>query len=223
MLLNCLLRNYLACADVALAQKLIAKAPFPVGASSGQLVRYLYYKGRVQAIQLDYSDAYASLMQAVRKAPPCALGFRTAATQLAIVVQLLMGEMPDRSSLLVGDMKEALAPYLAITAVVRSGDLRAFGAVVEAHKPALSAAGLLTLVLRLEGSVIRAGLRAVASAYARISLVDIARKLGLTAAEDAEALCAKVSPGVGGCFFCGCLPPHSPHPPPLPYRRSGTA
>ena len=38
---------------------------------------YLYYTGRIHAVRLDYSDAYASLLQATRKAPTgTALGFR---------------------------------------------------------------------------------------------------------------------------------------------------
>jgi hypothetical protein len=39
-------------------------------------------------MQLDYSDAQEALMQAVRKAPASAVGFRIAATKLACVVQV---------------------------------------------------------------------------------------------------------------------------------------
>lgn len=79
------------------ASKLIARATFPEAASNNQLVRYLYYKGRVQAVALQYQEAHASLMQALRKAPPTAVGFRYKVQASAVVVQLLMGEIPERS------------------------------------------------------------------------------------------------------------------------------
>ena len=40
--------------------------------------RYLYYQGRIQAIQLEYTDAKECLLQALRKAPQAAKGFRIA-------------------------------------------------------------------------------------------------------------------------------------------------
>jgi hypothetical protein len=46
------------------ASNLVARTTnFPEGASNNQLCRYLYYVGRIQAVQLDYSDAYTKLNQ----------------------------------------------------------------------------------------------------------------------------------------------------------------
>lgn len=102
---NLLLRNYLAYNLYDHAYKLTSKVHFPEAVSNNQLVRYLYYvgnatprrhpaatphanahchfctlcciAGRIHAIQLNYSDAYACLTQAVRKAPTStAIGFR---------------------------------------------------------------------------------------------------------------------------------------------------
>lgn len=76
-LLNLLLRNYLHYSLYEQANKLRLRATFPEAVSNNQLVRYLYYTGRIHAVRLDYSDAYASLLQATRKAPTgTALGFR---------------------------------------------------------------------------------------------------------------------------------------------------
>lgn len=192
-LLNLVLREYINASAFDAAAKLLAKASFPEGASPAQLCRYLFYKGRVQAVTLDYSDAHASLTQALRKAPPSALGFRTIATKFALVAQLLTGEVPDRATFSAPDMKAALAPYYELTSSVRLGDLGAFSAAVAKHGPgAFTKDHTLSLVQRLETNVIKTGLRALAVAYSRISFRDIAAKLGLGSPEDAEFLCAKV-------------------------------
>ena len=54
----------------AQAEQLRARAQRPaVDRSAQQVVRYLFYHGRICAIQLDYSDAKDLLSQAVRKVP----------------------------------------------------------------------------------------------------------------------------------------------------------
>ena len=81
-LLNLLLRNYLhynlydqvpihGAADrvrrnVWQAEKLRSKAPEPT-VNTAQVARYLYYWGRIRAIQLEYTDAKDCLLQAARK------------------------------------------------------------------------------------------------------------------------------------------------------------
>lgn len=189
--LNLLLRNYIAADEYDLASKLALKATFPESASAAQYVRYLYYRGRIHAVQLDYSDAHGSLLQAVRKAPATAVGFRIAATKLACVVQLLMGEIPDRATFNAPDTANALRPYLAIAAAVRLGDLRIFGDAVRTHAAAFLRDRTLTLIRRLDANVIKTGLHKLAASYSRISFCDIAAKLHLDAPEDAEFLCAK--------------------------------
>lgn len=50
---------------------------FPESASNNEWARYLYYLGRIKAIQLEYSEAHKHLVQSLRKAPQySAMGFR---------------------------------------------------------------------------------------------------------------------------------------------------
>jgi 26S proteasome regulatory subunit N3 len=48
------------------------------------------------------------------------------------------------------------------------------------------------LVVRLRQNVLRAGLARMGAAYSRISLSDVATKLGVASAADAESIVAKV-------------------------------
>ena len=190
--LNLALRTHIRAGSFDSAGKLLAKTTFPEGASPGQLARFLFYRGRVQAVTLDYSDALASFTQAGRKAPPSALGFRIASTKFAVCAQLLTGALPDRATFEAPDMATALAPYLALASAVRGGDLAAFRDAVATHGPgAFTRDRTLSLVARLESNVLVAGLRSLAAAYSRISFAGIAGKLGLASAEDAEFLAAK--------------------------------
>jgi 26S proteasome regulatory subunit N3 len=57
-------------------------------------------------------------MQSIRKAPQnTAIGFRRTVHKLAIIVQLLMGEVPERSIFNQPELKTALLPYLQLTNV----------------------------------------------------------------------------------------------------------
>ena len=79
MLLNLLLRNYLHYNLYDQADKLVSKTTLPASRSNNQLARYYYYLGRIKSVQLDYTEAYDYLMQAMRKAPTStAVGFRIA-------------------------------------------------------------------------------------------------------------------------------------------------
>ena len=192
--LNLALRGCLRASAFDAAGKLLSKALFPEGVSSAQLARYLFYKGRVQAIALDYSDALASFNAAARKAPPSALGFIAAATKFSVIAQLLTGDLPDRATFVPAhaSVRTALAPYFELTSSVRHGDLAAFSRALSVHSSVFQRDGTLTLVQRVEANVIKTGLRSLCLAYSRISFKDVAAKLGLGSAEDAEFLCAKV-------------------------------
>ena len=53
--------------------------------------------GRIKGIQLEYSEAHKHLIQALRKAPQqTAVGFRQSVQKLAVVVELLLGDIPER-------------------------------------------------------------------------------------------------------------------------------
>jgi len=193
-LLNLLLRNYLEYNLYDQADKLVTKSSFPDHSiSSNQQARYLYYQGRIKAIQLEYSEANTYLMQSTRKAPQTgAIGFRQAVHKLACIVQLLMGEMPDRAIFNQKEMKVALSPYLKLAKAVRVGDLVSFKSVVDSHVSVFVADKTYTLIQRLRHNVIKTGLRKINIAYSKISLADVCKKLHLDAGvEDAEFIVAK--------------------------------
>uniref|UniRef100_A0A453IRQ9 26S proteasome non-ATPase regulatory subunit 3 N-terminal TPR repeats domain-containing protein n=1 Tax=Aegilops tauschii subsp. strangulata TaxID=200361 RepID=A0A453IRQ9_AEGTS len=119
-LLNLLLRNYLHYNLYDQAEKLRSKAPRFEAHSNQQFCRYLFYLGKIRTIQLEYTDAKESLLQAARKAPAAARGFRIQCNKWAIIVRLLLGEIPERTVFMQKGMKEALAPYFELTNVSSS-------------------------------------------------------------------------------------------------------
>ncbi len=82
-----------------------------------QLCRYLYYLGKIRTIQLEYTDAKECLLQAARKAPSSARGFRIQCTKWAAIVRLLLGEIPERTTFMQQGMRKALLPYFELTNV----------------------------------------------------------------------------------------------------------
>jgi len=163
-LLNLLLRSYLAYNLYEQALKLVQKTNFPESRPGAQYARYLFYIGQIKAVQLEYSDSHSKLMQAIRKAPQgatVALGFKLSAQKLAIIVELLMGGVPDRSTFTQKESKEALRPYYAITQAVRSGDLNAFKEAMQGHEAQFKKDKTLTLINRLRYNVIKTGLRSI--------------------------------------------------------------
>eukprot|EP00616_Rhizochromulina_sp_CCMP1243_P000824 CAMPEP_0118973094 /NCGR_PEP_ID=MMETSP1173-20130426/9194_1 /TAXON_ID=1034831 /ORGANISM="Rhizochromulina marina cf, Strain CCMP1243" /LENGTH=520 /DNA_ID=CAMNT_0006922701 /DNA_START=18 /DNA_END=1580 /DNA_ORIENTATION=- len=191
-LLNLLLRDLLHHNQVEQAYKLVSKTNFPEKASNNQFCRYLYYTGRIAAIQLEYGDAYNKLLQAIRKAPQnTAVGFRRIVQKLMVIVQLLMGEVPERTVFNQPEFRGALAPYLALTKAVRVGDLMQFNQVLEKFTETFKLDETYTLVVRLSHNVVKAGLRRINVSYSRISMADISRKLHLESPQSAELVCAK--------------------------------
>jgi len=192
MLLNLLLRNYIQFNLYDQADKLVSKSVFPESASNNDWARYLYYLGLIKAIQLDYSEAHKNLMNATRKAPQyVAAGFKQHVHRLAVVVQLLLGEIPDRKTFREPMLKKTLVPYYKLTQAVRTGNLLLFNQVVEQHKEKFQNEKTYTLIIRLRHNVIKTGVRMISLSYSRISLFDIAQKLGLDSAEDAEYIVSK--------------------------------
>merc|ERR1719240_763035 len=170
------------------------KTNFPESRPNAQYARYLLYIGQIKAVQLEYSDAYAKLMQAVRKAPQSpnvALGFKLSAYKLVIIVELLMGGIPDRATFMMKELREPLRPYYAITQAVRSGDLNSFKESIDRYEALFKKDKTLTLINRLRYNVIKTGLRSINLSYSRISLQDICTKLSLESAEDAAGVVSK--------------------------------
>ncbi|KAJ3261730.1 26S proteasome non-ATPase regulatory subunit [Boothiomyces macroporosus] len=192
-LLNILLKIYLTLNLIDQADKLVSKAVFPETVGNNQFARYMYYLGRIKAIQLDYSTSHRHLLQAIRKAPqtPAAVGFQQTANKLSIIVQLLMGEIPERSLFRQESLRKALVPYLQITQAVREGDLGKFQDALAKHSDVFHADKNMTLILRLRHNVIKTGVRRISLSYSKISLKDICIKLQLDCEEDAEYIVAK--------------------------------
>lgn len=192
MLLNLLLRNYIHYNLYEQAEKLISKTTFPENANNNESARYLFYLGKIKATQLDYSEAFKNLNQAIRKAPQnAAIGFKQAATKLLVVVQLLLGEVPERHIFRDQHLRLSLQPYLQLTQAVLAGDLAKFSSVLERYSEKFMKEGTMTLINRLRHNVIKTGIKSVALSYSRISLADVAEKLQLDSPEDAEYIIAK--------------------------------
>lgn len=191
MLLNLLLRNYLADDLIDQAQKLISKTVFPESSHNSESARHLYYIARIQAVQLDYSEAHRHVELAMRKAPKSALGFLQVANKLGIIVQMLLGEIPDRDLFRQPDLKRSLAPYFQLTQAVRMGNVAKFNAVVAEFGAKFREDKNFTLIMRLRHNVIKTGVRMVNVSYSRVSLADVASKLELDSAEDAEYIVMK--------------------------------
>jgi 26S proteasome regulatory subunit N3 len=82
-LINLILRNLLQDNLIHQADQFMLNSPFPENHSNYQYARYLYYAGRINVVQLNYSEAYQNLSQVVRRAPQeRANGFREHVTFL---------------------------------------------------------------------------------------------------------------------------------------------
>lgn len=192
VLINCLLRNYLHYNLYDQADKLVSKSVFPETASNNEWARFLYYLGRIKAARLEYSAAHKHLVQAMRKAPQtAAVGFRQTAQKLAVTVELLLGDIPERQIFRQAALRRSLAPYFQLTQAVRMGNLQRFGEVLENFGPQFRADHTFTLILRLRHNVIKTAIRSIGLSYSRITPANIAKKLGLDSPEDAEFIVAK--------------------------------
>jgi len=192
VLINCLLRNYLHFNLYDQADKLVSKSIYPESASNNEWARFLYYLGRIKAARLEYSEAHKNLVQALRKAPQhAAVGFRQTVQKLAVTVELLLGDIPDRQIFRQAPLRRSLAPYLQLTQAVRTGNLQRFGEVLEMFGPQFRSDHTFTLILRLRHNVIKTALRCIGLAYSRITPANIAKKLCLDSPEDAEFIVAK--------------------------------
>lgn len=188
-----LLRNYLLMSHINQADLLVSHTQFPENAANNQVARFLYYLGRIRAIQLRYTEAHEHLTAATRKAPSsmCALGFSLTATKLLLVVELLMGDIPDRATFRVPTTEQSLHPYFLLVQAVRVGNLEDFETTIADHADTFRRDGTYTLILRLRQNVIKTGIRMMSLSYSRISLRDICIRLHLGSEESAEYIVAK--------------------------------
>lgn len=192
-IITLLLRNYLATSHFTQSDLLVSKTKFPDSAANNLIARYQYYLGKIRAIQLNYSAAHEELSGATRKAPqvPAAAGFIQAANKLKIIVELLMGDIPDRAMFRQPMLEKPLRPYFDLVHAVRVGELGAFFEVLKAHEEVFKKDGTYTLILRLRQNVIKTGIRTMSLTYQRISLKEICLRLHLDSEESAEYIVAK--------------------------------
>ncbi|SBT40555.1 26S proteasome non-ATPase regulatory subunit 3 [Plasmodium ovale wallikeri] len=176
VVLNLILRNYIKHNLYDLAVKFISKTSFPDNLSSNaQYARYLYYIGKILAIQLAYSESHSKLTQAIRKAPQntqSAKGFKLEATKMEIIVELLMGDIPDRSLFSNKIMRNKLIPYKHVVSAVRNGDINKFSKVMYDYKKLFIRDGVYLLIKRIHHNVIKTALRIINLSYSRISIVS---------------------------------------------------
>ncbi|GAA99198.1 uncharacterized protein L969DRAFT_93660 [Mixia osmundae IAM 14324] len=192
-ILNLLLRNYFHYNLFEQADKLIANSTFPESAGNAQLARWYFYLGRIRAIQLSYTEAHGHLESAIRRAPAPAIapGFLQTAYKFCIIVELLMGDIPERSIFRQPVLRDALVPYLQIAQAVRTGNIAQFEETLAKYKGRFRAETTYTLVLRLRHNVIKTALRSISLAYSRIPLSSVCTKLKLDSEEEAEYIVAK--------------------------------
>lgn len=188
-----LLRSYLLTSHINQADLLVSHSQFPENAVNNQVARFLYYLGRIRAVQLRYTEAHEHLTAATRKAPSsnCAIGFSQTATKLLLVVELLMGDIPDRATFRQPALEDALHPYFLLVQAVRVGNLEDFETTIADHADAFRRDGTYSLILRLRQNVIKTGIRMMSLSYSRISLRDICIRLHLGSEESAEYIVAK--------------------------------
>ena len=111
--------------------------------------------------------------------------------KFSVIVQLLLGEIPDRSTFSQKGMIAALKPYLQICQAVRVGDLGAFHRAMQEHADTFKSDKTYSLIVRLRHNVIKTGLKKINTAYSNISLEDVCAKLCLESVEDTRFIVAK--------------------------------
>ncbi|MFS7955263.1 hypothetical protein Hanom_Chr07g00640581 [Helianthus anomalus] len=133
-LLNLLLCNYSHYNLYDQAEKLRSKAPRFEAHSNQQLCLYLFYLGKIRTIQLESTDAKESLLQAARKASVAALGFRVQCNKWAVIVRLLLGEIPEQTVFMQRGMEKALRPYFELTNVSLFFNLQLYNRLGHAYE-----------------------------------------------------------------------------------------
>jgi 26S proteasome regulatory subunit N3 len=191
-LLNLILRCFIVSGDFVGASEFMGNTLFPEHKMNNEFIKYLYYTSLIKAVELDYQESYSRVGQAIRKSPEkSARGFKLHAQKLAIVVEMLLGEVPVRSMFTEGELFNYLYPYYELTRSLVKGDVKNFGKVVERYRQVYQTDGLLILINRLTLNVIRAGLKKINLSYSRIGFADIAQKLSLPQNSDVESLISK--------------------------------
>jgi len=194
MLLNLLLQNYLKEDKYNEAEKLIVRTKFPERAATAQVARFMFYSGRINLVQLQYSKALSQFRQALRKAPSAngvALGFRFQIIINYVMCQLLLSEVPEMDLFRTAGLTKPLKPYYDLCVVLQVGNLVSFAEMFSKHERAFMKDKMDLLVQRLRNTVIKTGLRKINLAYSRMKLETVRDRLGMNSVEDTKWVVAK--------------------------------
>jgi 26S proteasome regulatory subunit N3 len=198
-LINCIIRYYLLNVAYEQARNFISKTKYHENVSTNEDARYYFYLGTINAVQMNYSEAFVNLTNSLRKAPEkCAADFKSNVQKLLIIVELLMGEVPDIAKVITTAQNlKALKPYFDLIKSVKQGNLNDFKITLYKYEASFIKDKFYNLIQRLRHVVIKIGLRRINISYSRISLKDITEKLNLESEKDCEYIVAKVlSPNI---------------------------
>ncbi|KAM3138883.1 hypothetical protein pb186bvf_009086 [Paramecium bursaria] len=192
VLINLILRNFIHYNLFDQSNSFKKTVDFPEGAAVNELVKYLYYTGLILAIRGQYAEAHEQLLSAMRKSPDnSAFGFKIQVQKLLALVELLLGEVPNRDMFTNSQNQQALYYYYRIVSSVIKGDLKVFTEEVNQNEQVFRKDKLYNLVKRLPQIVIKAGLKRLNLSYSRIKLSDVAIKLKLEPGSNPEQIVAK--------------------------------
>ena len=193
-LINCIIRYYLQNDAYDQARNFISKTKYYENVSTNEDARYFFYLGTINSVQMNYTEAFINLTNSLRKAPEkCAADFKSNVQKLLIIVELLMGEVPDISKVITtANNLKALKPYFELIKSVKQGNLNDFKITLNKYEILFIKDKFYNLIQRLRHVVIKIGLRRINISYSRISLKDITEKLNLESEKDCEYIVAKV-------------------------------
>lgn len=175
-LINCILRYYLQSNNYEQAKNFLSKSKYTENINVEEDSRYLYYLGKINAVNMNYSDSFSNLTNSLRKAPTGAKGFIATIEKLQMIVELLMGDIPNINTYV---HLNKIKPYMQIFNAVKKGNLNDFKLILNHHKNIFFRDQTYNLMQRLRLIVIKIGLRKINLSYSRISIRDITQKLNL--------------------------------------------
>eukprot|EP00340_Litonotus_pictus_P012107 CAMPEP_0170537548 /NCGR_PEP_ID=MMETSP0209-20121228/102780_1 /TAXON_ID=665100 ORGANISM="Litonotus pictus, Strain P1" /NCGR_SAMPLE_ID=MMETSP0209 /ASSEMBLY_ACC=CAM_ASM_000301 /LENGTH=294 /DNA_ID=CAMNT_0010839067 /DNA_START=721 /DNA_END=1605 /DNA_ORIENTATION=+ len=187
-LINCILRYYILNNSYEQARNFLSKSKYIENVSVHEDSRYLYYLGRINCVNMNYSEAFSNLTNCLRKAPEGSPGFIATVEKLQMIVELLMGEIPDLSKY---NKLFQVGPYIMLLNSVKKGDLNEFKEIIERFKTFFFQDKNYNLIQRLRLIVIKVGLRRINLSYSRISIKDIAEKLNLGSEKETKLVIMK--------------------------------
>lgn len=209
-LYNAILRTNILFGRIEAASRFVACSPSSFSSdleASGcsSYPKSCYYVALIRAHFGHYHEAANLLADAFRKCPPSAStntqgqglrGFLVSLTRLNVVVQLLIGVVPELTTFTASTIH---APYFSLARSIRLGDLSAYQATLNKYAAVFERHGTSHLVSRLHTNVLNAAIRRIQTVYKSIPLSAVATILLLPSAEQASAVLTRAM-HEGVCF-----------------------